>query len=382
MFPTWSASLNTKTLAWACLLGVAYLLGAELGHLLSLKIQDQTFATFWPPAGLLFAACVSRPRSDWPALFAAACVANLASDVLLHEKSFLASLGFCMANCMEACIGAWFLVRFAILPLTLARLHDVMALTLLAVLVSPVVGATLGAGVVSLTYQAPYWAAWRVWWSADALGVLFVAPVVFTWATRSPALLRNPRPWRIVETVGLFLGLALMAQSIFGDWLPRSLALPMLLFPFLLWVGLRFDPFGAAAAILLIVVIALGNTVQGRGHYSLLAALPGDQIVRAQIGLCIMSCTLLLFAAVAAERKQAEQQRLRLIHQLEQALAEVKTLRGLIPICAYCKKIRDDQGFWNRLENHLLEHTEATQFTHGTCPQCFDEQIAQLQRDT
>ncbi len=54
---------------------------------------------------------------------------------------------------------------------------------------------------------------------------------------------------------------------------------------------------------------------------------------------------------------------------LEKALATVKTLKGLIPICASCKKIRDDKGFWHQVEVYVKEHSEAD-FTHGICPDC------------
>lgn len=57
---------------------------------------------------------------------------------------------------------------------------------------------------------------------------------------------------------------------------------------------------------------------------------------------------------------------------LEQALAQVKTLRGLLPICAHCKKIRDDKGFWIRVESYISEHVDV-QFTHGLCPECIKE---------
>ncbi len=55
--------------------------------------------------------------------------------------------------------------------------------------------------------------------------------------------------------------------------------------------------------------------------------------------------------------------------ELEEALAKVKLLSGLVPICAGCKKIRDDQGFWSQVEFYIQEHSEAT-FTHGMCPDC------------
>lgn len=70
-----------------------------------------------------------------------------------------------------------------------------------------------------------------------------------------------------------------------------------------------------------------------------------------------------------SRRKTAEQERDRLIDELRQALSHVKTLRGLLPICASCKKIRDDQGYWQHLECYIQEHSEA-EFTHGICPEC------------
>ena len=69
------------------------------------------------------------------------------------------------------------------------------------------------------------------------------------------------------------------------------------------------------------------------------------------------------------ERKRAEQERKRLIEKLQTALAEVKTLRGIIPICTQCKKIRDDAGYWQKVEQYIQERSEVS-FTHGICDEC------------
>jgi len=69
------------------------------------------------------------------------------------------------------------------------------------------------------------------------------------------------------------------------------------------------------------------------------------------------------------ERKQAEEQREKFIAELQEALDKIKTLKGLIPICACCKKIRDDQGYWNSVESYIKDHAEV-EFTHGICPDC------------
>ena len=69
------------------------------------------------------------------------------------------------------------------------------------------------------------------------------------------------------------------------------------------------------------------------------------------------------------EQKRAEQEREGLIDQLQDALANVKTLSGLLPICSHCKNIRNDEGYWQKLEAYFHEHS-GTQFSHGICPDC------------
>lgn len=69
------------------------------------------------------------------------------------------------------------------------------------------------------------------------------------------------------------------------------------------------------------------------------------------------------------ERKLLEREREDLIGRLEIALAKIKTLKGLIPMCAWCKKVRDDHGYWKKVEEYIEKHSDAT-FTHGICPEC------------
>jgi PAS domain S-box-containing protein len=69
------------------------------------------------------------------------------------------------------------------------------------------------------------------------------------------------------------------------------------------------------------------------------------------------------------KRKHAEEEREKLVQELKDALTKVKTLSGLLPICASCKKIRDDQGYWTQLEAYIRDHSEA-EFSHSICPEC------------
>jgi N-terminal 7TM region of histidine kinase len=90
----------------------------------------------------------------------------------------------------------------------------------------------------------------------------------------------------------------------------------------------------------------------------------------------VMTGRMIILHDVTLQRI-AEQERDRLIGELQAALADVKTLSGLLPICASCKKIRDDNGYWQNLERYLQEHSEA-QFSHGLCDDCIEKLYPEL----
>ncbi len=83
---------------------------------------------------------------------------------------------------------------------------------------------------------------------------------------------------------------------------------------------------------------------------------------------------------VAEAKLRAEEEKERLIVELQEALANVKTLSGLLPICASCKKIRDDDGYWTMVETYLSERSDA-EFSHGICPDCGKELYGDLYVD-
>ena len=84
--------------------------------------------------------------------------------------------------------------------------------------------------------------------------------------------------------------------------------------------------------------------------------------------------------ALAEEKRKAEQEKERLIEKLQVALAEVRRLSGLLPICAHCKKIRNDEGYWTQLERYISEHSDV-RFTHGICPDCMKSFYGDLLND-
>lgn len=83
---------------------------------------------------------------------------------------------------------------------------------------------------------------------------------------------------------------------------------------------------------------------------------------------------------LAEAKRRAEEEKERLIVELKEALASVKTLSGLLPICAGCKKIRNDDGYWTMVETYVSQHSDA-QFSHGICPDCGKKLYGDLYRD-
>ena len=74
------------------------------------------------------------------------------------------------------------------------------------------------------------------------------------------------------------------------------------------------------------------------------------------------------------ERKRAEEERERLVSDLQSALVEVRALRDILPICSYCKRIRDDENYWHAVESYISQHTNA-RFSHGICPACYENVV-------
>ena len=77
--------------------------------------------------------------------------------------------------------------------------------------------------------------------------------------------------------------------------------------------------------------------------------------------------------------KQAEEEREQLVRELQAAMAEVKSLRAILPICSYCKKIRDEENHWHTVESYISRHT-TTEFTHGICPTCMASEVKSMDK--
>lgn len=112
------------------------------------------------------------------------------------------------------------------------------------------------------------------------------------------------------------------------------------------------------------VVILTGSADESLGLQALRAGAQ-DYLTKSDVNGRLLVRAIRL----ALERKQMEQERKAIVKELIDSIAHVRTLSGLLPICSSCKKIRDDKGYWNQLEEYILKHSDA-RFTHGMCPDC------------
>ena len=114
------------------------------------------------------------------------------------------------------------------------------------------------------------------------------------------------------------------------------------------------------------------NTQEKLENFSILMTLLG-------ILLCGIIATITVNQVIKTENQLKTER-----DKLKKALDEIHTLRGIIPICSYCKEIRDDKGIWSRIEEYFNTHSDA-KFSHGICPSCmienFPEQAAELQKE-
>ena len=280
--------------AAVALLAVLYYGSAKVGLLAA--VAHGVVSSAWPPTGLALAALLLAGVRYWPVITIGAFLLNATSGV-----SLIGAAGIAIGNTLEAVVGALVLKRGARFRPSLERLRDVLALVLIAGVLSSTVSATIGvaslwlSGAIASSSIRPLW---LVWWSGDAMGVLVVAPVLLTWLA-APRV-RDARA-RGVEAVTLVVILVVLTHFLFKT--PSSYVYAV--FPVAIWAALRFGPRGAATATLLVSGLAVGYTLRGLGPF--VASTPTHNLALLQTFMALLAVTALVLAAVMTERNAAVQ---------------------------------------------------------------------------
>ncbi|MCA9265620.1 MAG: MASE1 domain-containing protein, partial [Planctomycetales bacterium] len=172
------------------LVGIAYLLGAEISHAFSFPNE---FSTLWIPNGVGIVALLYWPRRSWGVCLSSIAVANVISDVCFHDRELAVGAGFCCANAL-AMFAAALSVRFVCGDgFRLTSLHHVAVFFFACCVGAPGLASLLGAAVVHFAYGADYLDACRVWWASDAVGVLVISPLLLELIALRDGMTFGPR---------------------------------------------------------------------------------------------------------------------------------------------------------------------------------------------
>jgi signal transduction histidine kinase/DNA-binding response OmpR family regulator len=310
--------------AFVGLFALAYFGAGILGNIF--YFEPENVATFWPASGILLAVLLLSRFRMWAILVFAAVVTQIAWDVLVYSRAVGISLIFAAANVLEACGGAFLLRRGLGMSGTFSQLKEVQGLAVVAGLCTTALGALVGAAAVVTVYpNTSYWSVWQVWWFADALGVLVVAPAILTWAGVTRQSFQASSPRRMVEVSVLFLAMLVAAQLVFGAAAAPARSVfdfPYLVCVFLLWAALRFDPHIVATASLALTLLLIWNADDGRGPFMIAGPSMHERILALQAFLALTPFSALILSAVVTARRRAERLLAEYNQTLEQQVAE------------------------------------------------------------
>jgi len=313
-------------LARLALLAGVYFAVAKVGLMLAFVHASAT--TVWPPTGLALAANLVLGYWVWPGVLVGAFLANVTTG-----GAIASSAGVAMGNTLEGFVGAYLVNRFARGRHAFERPQDMLQFAVLAGMVSTAVSATFGVTSLSLAgiaRWADYGSIWLTWWLGDAGGALIVAPLLILWIGR-PRVQVGSR--RFLEAVFMLACVVVIAQVVFGGWLParfRNYPIAFLCVPFLVLIAYRFGQRETATAAFVLSGLATWGTLRGFGPFTL--AMPNESLLLLQGFMVVTTVTAMVLAAAVAENRRAETDRSRLASIVESSHDAIigKTLDGTI----------------------------------------------------
>jgi two-component system cell cycle sensor histidine kinase/response regulator CckA len=286
--------------ALVALLAASYGAAAWLG--LRYVTIGYSVSLVWPPAGIAFAALVLLGGRYWPGVAIGAFLVNAATPIPLA-----AAAGIALGNTVEALVAAGLMRRVAGSRPQLEDPRQTRRLILVAAPAGALLAGLVGVCALLLTGALEARAlrqALPVWWAGDLLGMLVVAPVIFSWSAQPR--IRDTR--RLLEVIALVVGTAAAADLglLRGlDYLPLAdLEYTYLLFPFVVWAALRFGPRGASLVTLVVAAVAVWHTARSGGPL-LQDSVNGTLLVVACYLLVLAVTGLAVASAVWSERDRA-----------------------------------------------------------------------------
>jgi PAS domain S-box-containing protein len=300
-----------------------YFIAAKLG--LKLAFLNASATAVWAPTGIALATFLIFGKRYWPAIFAAAFLANW-----LTAGNLTTSLIIAGGNTLEGLLGALLINRFANGRKVFERSADILKFVFFAEIISTTVSPFIGVTVLCLGGYGNwnlYWDTWTTWWLGDLTGALIATPFLILWYN-------NPRVnfRRLPLTLLSFLAVGVVSQAVFGNLIfpNQDMEVEFLCIPPMIWIAYRLGLRESATASVLMCAIALWNTVHGVGPFVLSSK--DKSLLLLQVFMSVISMTALALAAAIAERKTAEE-------NLERAHKAEKQLQGKMELIQLLQSI-------------------------------------------
>jgi integral membrane sensor domain MASE1 len=383
--------------------GILYFLAAKAG--VHLTVMPEGMAILWPANSVLLAALLVHRGRGVVGFGAAVLVGEFGADLPVfraHE-----ALLFGLINIGEGVLAWALLARWRFRP-SLPALRDCVQFVVAGPLTASFLAACAGGLVYSLNRGAEtsYLEFLRIWWFGDAVGLMVFTPLLIGFHFSTLRVHRTSVSYgdAWVSLAGA-AAIGLLVTSRDGQWLGMHVG-PMVLLPLVIYVAARSSMWWSAVAVAGTAVVLMALLAAGRQPLGDLP--PRTAVIRAQEFLFIASLLALGLNALMRQLRSdqdeleagnatlrirtleleqanralrsAEAELLAFTAGLEQtvqdrtaalrdALAQVKRLRGMLSMCAWCKRIRDDSD-WRPVDTYIRRHTDA-EITHSLCPDCY-----------
>lgn len=233
--------------------------------------EPESVATLWPVSGLLVAALLSSRYQQWPIIVAAVYSSGYISDVVFFDRSLLAYFMFSSAELAEGILGAWLVRRAFGRRFDIQDFRQVIGLLILAGFFATTLGATIGTIGILIDYETVnFWRVWQIWWLADVLGVIVVAPFLLAISGLRHTGARIVHRKEFFELIGLFILSLIALKVVFGSAPISShsqLGLSYIAFPLVIWAAVRFSSIFPALVTITIAFYSVWQTDLGMGPF-------------------------------------------------------------------------------------------------------------------
>lgn len=332
--------MQTRTRTDSPLLNTAHAIAGAIGYSamcclgLSLGVSAGV-GSVWPASGLLMGLLLISPRVRWVGIGIGAFAGGVAANLWAGFNS-ATSIGFVLINLAESFFATWLVRRYASDAGRLREPSDYFAVIACGALAATA-GAPIAATLAATTSQGDFWMVLRTWWTADASGVVLVAPLVLVMGRQDdPSTIWTRQ--RVVEAVAMTASAAVASWWIFlvqNGAARNPLTPPLPLILFIVWSAIRFGVSGAAWTMALMSAFCIWGTNLGLGPYATDDTLLAPFSVQLFVGMGSIASVALATAVESARRSAllhrelalqlqsaAEAERARLSHELHDDIAQ------------------------------------------------------------